>query len=128
MVGCPIDIKKKTGENQHFCQVLFTGSFSQLAVVSLGPGEDIGIETHLETDLIIRVEAGAGKAILDGQEYELGGGSVIIIPACMEHNVINTSATEALKLCIVYSPPEYPESTFYQTKVDAEAYENKKYG
>ena len=127
MAGFHINIKENTEENQHFCKVLFTGSFIQLAMMSLEPGEDIGIETHLETDVIIRVEAGVGKAILDGREYELRDGLAIVIPNGVEHNVINTSARDALKLYIVYSPAEYPDGTLHATKADAEAFELKQY-
>jgi mannose-6-phosphate isomerase-like protein (cupin superfamily) len=88
--------------------------------MSLQPGEAIGLETHTSTDQFIRVEQGTGKAILDGQEYDLEEGSAMVIPTWTEHNVINASATEALKLYTIYSPPEHPEGTIHQTKAVAE--------
>jgi mannose-6-phosphate isomerase-like protein (cupin superfamily) len=123
MAGYHTDIEKKSLENIYFREVLFTGPHSQLVVMALKPGEDIGQETHPDTDQFIRVEAGTGKAILDGQEYALQDGSAIVIPAGVEHNVINTSSTDALKLYTVYTPPEHPDGIIHQTKAEAEEYE-----
>ena len=123
MTGYHTDIEKKSLENTYFREVLFTGPHSQLVVMALNPGEDIGQETHPDTDQFIRVEAGTGKAILDGKEYALQDGSAIVIPAGTEHNVINTSSTDALKLYTVYTPPEHPDGTIHKTKVEAEEYE-----
>ena len=125
MAGYHTDIEKKTEENEFFREVLFTGPHTQLVVMALKPGEDIGLETHGDTDQFIRVEEGEGKAILDGQEYKLEDGSAIVIPAGTEHNVINTSANEALKLYTLYAPPEHPDGTVHKTKVEAEAYERE---
>ena len=125
MNGYHTDIEKKSQDNSHFREVLFTGPHSQLAVMSLNPGEDIGQETHPNTDQFIRVEAGTGKAILVGQEYELADGSAIMIPAGTEHNVINTSSTELLKLYTVYTPPEHPDGMIHKTKAEAEEYERR---
>lgn len=125
MAGYHVNIEEKTEENNYFREVLFTGPLSQLVVMSLNPGEDIGLETHLETDQFIRIEEGVGKAILDGKEYLLEDGSAIVIPAGTEHNVLNTSTTEALKLYTVYTPPEHPDGTIHKTKAEAEVYENE---
>lgn len=102
-----------------------SGPHSQLVVMALKPGEDIGRETHPDTDQFIRVEAGQGKAILDGQEYALADGSALVIPAGREHNVINTSSTEPLKLYTVYTPSEHPDGTIHKTRAEAEAYERE---
>jgi mannose-6-phosphate isomerase-like protein (cupin superfamily) len=124
MSGYHTDIEKKSLENNYFREVLFTGPHSQLVVMALQPGEDIGKETHPDTDQFIRVEAGTGKAILDGQEYPLQDGSAIVIPAGAEHNIINTSSTALLKLYTVYTPPEHPAGTIHKTKAEAEEYEH----
>ena len=123
MAGYHTDIEKKTEENEYFREVLFTGPLSQLVVMSLKPGEDIGLETHPGTDQFFRVEEGKGKAILDGQEYELEDGSALVIPAGTEHNLINTSSTEALKMYTIYTPPEHPDGTIHKTKAEAIAYD-----
>ena len=125
MSGYHTDIEKKSLENHFFREVLFTGPHSQLVVMSLNPGEEIGQETHQDTDQFIRVEAGSGKAILDGQEYSLADGSALVIPAGAEHNVVNTSATEPLKLYTVYTPPQHPDGTTHKTKAEADAYERE---
>ena len=125
MSGYHTDIEKKSLENHFFREVLFTGPHSQLVVMSLNPGEEIGQETHQDTDQFIRVEAGSGKAILDGQDYSLADGSALVIPAGAEHNVVNTSATEPLKLYTVYTPPEHPDGTVHKTKAEADAYERE---
>jgi mannose-6-phosphate isomerase-like protein (cupin superfamily) len=125
MSGYHTDIEKKSLENDFFREVLFTGPHSQLVVMSLKPGEDIGQETHAGTDQFIRVEAGSGKAVLDGQEYELEDGSALVIPAGTEHNVINTSSTEPLKLYTLYTPPEHQDGTIHKTKGEADAYERE---
>jgi len=127
MAGCCVDIKKISDENNNFREVLFTGSLIQMVMMSLEPGEDLGIETHLDTDQFIRVEKGEGKALLDGKYYKLEEGAGIFIPAGAEHNVTNTSTSDRLKLCTVYSPPEHPGGTIHKTKAESEAYEDATY-
>ena len=125
MAGYYVDIENRTQENDYFREVLFTGHLSQLIVMSLLPGEEIGLETHPETDQFVRVEEGKGKAILDGQVYALKDGSAIIIPAGTEHNIINASSKWALKIYTIYTPPEYPLGTIHKTRADAETYEHE---
>lgn len=114
------NIEKETLENSNFRKVLYTGKFSQLVVMALMPGEDIGKEVHPDIDQFIRIESGTGKAVLDGKEYNLEDDFAIVIPAGMEHNVINTSDTEELKLYSIYSPPEHKEGTIHKTKEEAQ--------
>jgi len=125
MVGYLIDIEKKSLENDFFREVLFTGPHIQLVVMSLAPGDEIGLETHTDIDQFIRVEAGKGKAILDGEEHDLEDGSAVVIPAGTEHNIINSSQQEALKLYSIYSPPEHPQGTVHKNKAEALAYEKE---
>jgi mannose-6-phosphate isomerase-like protein (cupin superfamily) len=125
MAGYVTNIEQKSLENEYFREVLFTGPHSQLVVMSLAPGEDIGLETHDDVDQFIRVEAGQGKAILGGQEHSLEDGSAIVIPAGTEHNIVNVSQSEALKLYTVYSPPEHPQGTVHRNKAEALAYERE---
>lgn len=124
MSGYFTDIEKKTLENNYFREVLFTGPFSQLVVMALQAGEEIGTETHDDVDQFIRVEAGQGKAILDGEEIELADGTAVVIPAGTEHNVVNISTTEALKLYTIYTPAEHPDGTVHKTKAEADAAEH----
>ena len=122
-MGYVTNIETDSVQNVNFRKVLFTGPNSQLVLMSLKPGEDIGLETHGDIDQFIRVEAGTAKAVLDGKEYELADGSALVVPAGTEHNVINTSRTQPLKLYTVYSPPGHPDGTTHATKADAMEYE-----
>lgn len=120
MPGYSINIEQATLDNQDFRRVLFTGPKSQLVLMALRPTEDIGLETHSDTDQFIRVEAGEGRALIGGQEHQLRDGTAVVIPAGAEHNVINTSNNQMLKLYTIYTPPEHPDGTVHHTKDEAE--------
>jgi mannose-6-phosphate isomerase-like protein (cupin superfamily) len=117
------NIESETLKNNNFRKVLFTGENEQLVVMSLKPGENIGMEVHPDVDQFIRIEEGEAQAILDGEEHELEDDWAIIISAGTEHDVINTSETEDLKLYTIYSPPEHPDGTIHVDKAEAEEYE-----
>ncbi len=119
VAGYVVNIEARSLENEYFREVLFTGPHNQLVVMSLKLGEDIGLETHADIDQFIRVEAGKGKSILNGEEHDLAAGSAVVIPAGMQHNIVNVSPTEPLKLYTIYSPPEHPDGTIHKTKADA---------
>ncbi|NLX09581.1 MAG: cupin domain-containing protein [Chloroflexi bacterium] len=121
MSGYSINIEEATLDNEYFRKVLFTGPKSQLVLMALRPGEDIGLETHPDIDQFIRVEAGEGLAVIDGQELALEDGTAIVIPAGAEHNVTNVSESELLQLYTVYTPPEHPDGTIHRTKAEADA-------
>lgn len=123
MVGFVTNIEQDTLENENFRKVLYTAKNMQLVVMSIAAGEEIGLETHPEHDQFIRVDAGSAKAILNGEESELMDGSCVIIPAGVEHNIVNTGEN-ALKLYTIYSPPEHADGTIHATKADAEAAEH----
>lgn len=123
-----INIEKKSLENNYFREVLFTAPHSQLVVMSIAPGEDIGMETHKDIDQFIRVEAGIGQAILNGKEYNLENGSAVVIPAGTAHNIVNRSKSEALKLYTIYSPPNHPQGTINKDKAAAIASEKEHQG
>jgi mannose-6-phosphate isomerase-like protein (cupin superfamily) len=125
MAGYLIDIEDKTLRNNYFREVLFTAPRIQLVVMSLAPGEEIGLETHTNVDQFIRVERGKGKAILDGEEHDLEDGSAVVIPGGTRHNIINSSRQEPLKLYTIYSPPEHPDGTVHKNKAEAVAYEKE---
>ncbi len=119
MAGYVVNIETETANNENFRKVLFTAPHSQLVVMTLQPSEDIGMEVHPNVDQFIRIEAGSGKAVLDGQEHEINEGSAVVIPAGTQHNIINTSGTEKMKLYTIYSPPNHPPQTVHATKQDA---------
>lgn len=121
--GYVVNIELESLDNDHFRRVLYTAKNLQLVLMSLKPTEEIGEEVHDGIDQFIRCEAGAGTAILNGEEFALKDGYVVVIPAGTRHNVINTSPTEPLKLYTLYSPPEHKDGTVHETKADAEANE-----
>lgn len=123
MAGYVGNIEEITEKNEYFRQVIFTASHSQLVVMSLKPGEDIGEEVHPDVDQFFRIEEGEGKVVIDGEEFAVFEGSAVVVPAGARHNVINTSQTEALKLYTIYSPPNHPDGTVHKNKAEAEAYE-----
>jgi len=118
MTGFVVELEKATLDNENFRSVLYTAKHSQLVVMTIQPGDDIGLETHAGHDQFIRVEAGSAKAMLNGEEHELIDGSAVVIPAGTEHNIINTGS-DKLKLYTLYTPPEHPDGTIHATKADA---------
>jgi mannose-6-phosphate isomerase-like protein (cupin superfamily) len=123
MKGFNANIEKETLENENFRKVLYTGRHSQLVLMSLLPKEEIGMETHTDNDQFFRFEKGNGKVIIDGNEYEVSDGSAIVVPAGAEHNVINVSETESLKLYTIYSPAHHKDGIVRATKEEAMANE-----
>lgn len=117
MKGYVENIEKESLANENFRKVLYTASNSQLVVMSLKPGEDIGEEVH-ELDQFLRVEAGTGKAILDGVEHPIEDGSAIVVPAGAKHNIVNSGSTP-MKLYTIYSPPEHRDGVIHEAKEDA---------
>ena len=124
MSGYIANIEKETKENTNFRKVLFTGPQSQLVVMSLKPGEDIGEEVHNDIDQFIRIEEGEAKVVLDGKETEIKDDWATVVPAGTKHNVINTSQEKELKLYTIYSPAEHKEGTIHKTKEEAMADEH----
>jgi len=110
------NIEQETLQNENYRKVLFTGPNMQLVLMTLQPGEDIGMEVHEEHDQFIRIEQGTAKVVLNGEETEVADDFAIVIPAGTEHNVINTSDSDLLKLYTLYAPPEHPEGTVQQSK------------
>lgn len=120
MKGYIDNIEKITLENKDFRRVLYTAKNSQLVVMSLKPGEEIGEEVH-QLDQFLRVEAGKGKAVLNNVESLIEDGSAIIVPAGTKHNIINTSPDSEMKLYTIYSPPNHRDGVVHKTKAEAES-------
>lgn len=121
MKGFLTNIEKDTLGNEDYRRVVFTGKHTQLVLMTLAPGVEIGRETHEGHDQFIRVEAGTGEVLMDGRVQPISDGSAFVIPSGVEHNVTNTSAEEPLRLYTLYSPPEHPDGTVQQTKADEAA-------
>ncbi len=118
--GFITNIEKETLENDNFRKVLYTGEYSQLVVMSLLPGEDIGKEVHSDRDQFIRIESGKGIAFINGIETEIEDDYAVVIPAGAEHNITNTGDTK-MKLYTVYGPAEHRDGVIHETKEIAEA-------
>ena len=123
MKGFAGNIERDTTENNNFRKVLYTGKHCQLVLMSLQPKEEIGLETHPDNDQFFRFEEGEGKCIIDGNEYTVGDGVAIIVPAGAKHNVVNTSISKKLKMYTLYSPPHHKDGILRKTKKEAEANE-----
>lgn len=121
MKGFVGNIEELTLANVNFRKVLYTGKHSQLVLMSLKPNEEIGMEVHEENDQFFRFERGEGKCIIDGNESDLRDGMAVVVPAGAQHNIINTSGTEALKLYTIYSPAHHQDGVVRATKVEAVA-------
>jgi mannose-6-phosphate isomerase-like protein (cupin superfamily) len=119
MKGFVTTLEKETRKNTDFRRVLYTGKHSQLVLMSLKPGEEIGMETHKTVDQFFRFEGGEGKVIIDGTNHPVKDGDGVIVPAGAKHNVINTSKQSELKLYTIYSPPEHQDKVIRRTKADA---------
>jgi len=123
MTGFVDNIEKLTEDNGNFRQVLFTGKYCQLVVMSLKPKEDIGMEVHPDVDQFFRFEKGRGQVVINNETSPVESGFAVVVPAGSKHNVINVSDSEDLKLYTVYSPPNHPPGTVHQTKAEAVAAE-----
>jgi mannose-6-phosphate isomerase-like protein (cupin superfamily) len=121
MTGFVGKIEELTLANTYFRQVIFTAPHSQLVLMSLLPKEEIGMEMHANVDQFFRIEKGQGKVIVNGEESVVSDGFAIVVPAGTEHNLINTSEVDELKLYTIYSPPNHPDGKIHKTKAEATA-------
>jgi mannose-6-phosphate isomerase-like protein (cupin superfamily) len=114
------DIASQAGFNDDYRRVLRTGEFSQLVLMNLEPGTEIGEEVHDDVDQIIVFVSGTGEVSLDGDTTPVAGGDLVYIAAGVRHNVVNTG-DEQMKLYTVYAPPEHPDGTVHHTKAEGDA-------
>lgn len=119
MTGYVGHIEEETLNNTFFRRVIFTASHTQLVLMALQPNEEIGMESHSNVDQFFRIEKGEGKAVLDGEEHLVKDGDAIVVPAGTQHNVINVSSSEILKLYTIYSPPNHKDGVVHKTKTEA---------
>ena len=133
MLGWVGNVEEETLRNTTFRTVVHTGEHTQLTVMRLAPGEDIGREVHDDRDQFLRIEQGEGRVELGRTEddidetHEVADDWAVVVPAGVWHNLVNTGAGE-LKLYSLYSPPEHPDGTVHATKAEAEAAEHEHHG
>lgn len=125
MKGFKSAIESAAAANTNFRKVLYTSKYSQLVLMGLRPGEEIGMETHHGNDQFFRVEKGHGKCLIDGNEDELRDGDAVVVPRGSRHNIVNVSDSEDLKLYTIYSPPHHKDGIVRATKRDAEENEEE---
>lgn len=113
------NIVKETEDNTYFRKVLFTGTRSQLVVMDIPPGGEVGEEVHKYTEQTLFFLSGVGKAIIGGKERPIVAGDIIVITPGTKHNFLNTGKTP-LKLYTVYSPPNHYDGRIHVTKADAD--------
>ncbi|HEX8154465.1 MAG TPA: cupin domain-containing protein [Thermoanaerobaculia bacterium] len=116
------DIIALTRQNTFFRQEILTNEHTQLVLMSIEPGDEIGEETH-DVDQVLVFVDGEGQAVLDGEKSEVRANSLVVVPAGTLHNFINTGATP-LKLYTIYAPPEEEPGTVHETKAEADAAEH----
>lgn len=116
------DLEKTAKENTTFRTVVASSQHTQVVVMDIKPGEDIGKETHTDNDQVLYLVSGRGTVYLDGQESEFNPGDCVLVPAGTEHN-FTTIGDESMKIITTYSPPHHPEGTVHATKAEAEAAE-----
>lgn len=119
------DIETLTTQNRDFRRVLYTGQHCQLVVMSVNPGDHIGLEVHDDTDQFFRVEQGTGEAVIENTRTPIGPSSAIVVPAGAKHDIVNTGPGP-LRLYTIYSPPHHPDGVVHHTHADAEAYEERR--
>lgn len=124
MKGFYANIEQLTLENENFRKVLYTLKGMQVVLMALQPGEDIGAEIHDENDQFFRFESGKGKVIVDDMTYDVEDGFTVVIPMGANHNVINTSETEMLKMYTIYTPAHHKDGVIHATKAIAEEAEH----
>lgn len=105
-----------------FRRVLWTGEHTQLVVMTIPPGGEIGLETHQHNDQILTFLSGTGEAFVGGEMKAVGQGDLVVVPAGTEHNFTNTG-TGTLVLSTVYGPPDHAPETVHATKEQADAAE-----
>ena len=118
------DVTRKARENEDFRRVLFTTERSQLVLMALKPGEEIGEEVHEGIDQMLAFVEGEGEAVIERERQPVRAGSVVIVPGGVRHNFV-ASGGASLKLYTVYTPPEHPDGTVHRTKEEADEYERE---
>ena len=119
------DVEKATLANDNYRTTLWTGKYLQLTLMSIEPGEDIGLEVHKDHDQFLRVEAGKGRVQMGPSKDDLSFDReveddwVVLVPAGSWHNVTNTG-DEPLKVYSLYAPPEHEHGTVHETRADAD--------
>lgn len=119
MNGHVVNILEKAKSNTYFRQVLETGTHTQVVIMSIPVGGEIGEETHSDNDQVLYLVAGEGEVILNDEKAQYKSGDLVLVRAGVKHNFINTGSTD-LKIITTYAPPHHPDGTIHKTKEEAD--------
>ncbi|MEI7741923.1 MAG: cupin domain-containing protein [bacterium] len=123
-----VNATNEVEKNSYFRQVLFTGVKSQLVVMNIPPGGEIGEETHKHVEQTLIIHSGRGMVVLDGVKSDLVAGDTVVVTPGTKHNFLNTGADD-LKIITVYAPPNHIDGRVHKTKAEADAdFEDEKFG
>ena len=117
------DILRLARENDAFRREIETGPHSQVVVMNLAPGEEIGEEVHEDADQILLFVEGEGEAVLEGERSPVRADQLVLVAGGVRHNFVNTGSSP-LRLVTIYTPPEHPPGTVHATKAEADAAEH----
>jgi mannose-6-phosphate isomerase-like protein (cupin superfamily) len=115
-------IATEAQQSPDFRRVLWTGEHTQLVIMTIPPGGEIGEEVHEDIDQILTFVSGTGKAIVSGSEKDVAQGDLVVVPAGKKHNFVNTGENPLI-LYMVYGPPEHADGAVHRTKEEADAME-----
>ena len=106
-------------QSADFRRVLWTGEHTQLVIMTIPVGGEIGLETHEHNDQILTFVSGTGEAFVDGETKDVQQGNLVVVPAGRQHNFRNTGPIP-LVLYTVYGPPEHADGVVHHTKEEAD--------
>lgn len=115
-----VDVAAAARANTFFRQVVSTGTYAQIVLMSIPPGGEIGEEVHEDVDQVLAFVEGTGVAILEGEESPVGPSRLVHVPAGIRHNFVNLGSSD-LRLFTVYAPPQHAPGTIHKTKAEADA-------
>lgn len=114
------NINQKAKDNTYFRQVLETSKHTQIVIMSIDSGGEIGEETHPDNDQVLYLVDGAGQVVLDGQATDFNIGDIVLVPAGTKHNFV-AKGDAPMKIITTYSPPHHPDGTIHKTKAEADS-------
>lgn len=117
-----VHIRQRALENTYFRQVLITGEHTQIVIMHIPAGGEIGEETHNENDQVLYLVSGKGTVYLNDESFEYEAGDIVLVPVGTRHNFV-AADDQPLKIITTYSPPHHPDGTIHETKADADASE-----
>ena len=112
-------IATEAEQSPDFRRVLWTGEHTQLVIMTIPPGGEIGAEVHDDVDQILTFVSGSGKAVVSGSERNVAQGDLVVVPAGTEHNFLNTGENPLI-LYTVYGPAEHADGAVHRTKEEAD--------